>query len=232
MSRSSRAVLLLLGPAVLLFAAACREVSQPALNDTGRSEVLVPVEREGTWGYITGDGRLAIDPQYERAYRFVDDRALVRQDGNYGFIDTNGTLVIPPTFAEAGPFADGLAPVRPDSLWGFIDRTGTMVVEPRFRLSPSARPSLVDSVSGPAADSSPPTLVPPARSASYFAENRARIRHDGRWGYVDRSGTTVIPPRFARAGDFRNGLARVRFADGSSGYVRPDGTVVWPPDKR
>jgi hypothetical protein len=42
----------------------------------------------------------------------------------------------------------------------------------------------------------------------------------------------VIPPRFARAGDFRDGLARVRFADGRTGYVTPDGMVVWPPDGR
>jgi len=218
---------------VLLLISACRDVSQPALDSTGDSEILVPVEQEGAWGYITGDGRLALEPRYERAYRFVNDRALVRQDGRYGFIDPNGTVVIPTTFAGAGPFSDGIAPVRPDSLWGFIDRTGTMVVAPRFRLppSPTADLSSHDSLTLSPADSSAPALVP-SRSVSYFSDNRARIRHNGRWGYVDRTGTTVIPPRFARAGRFRNGLARVQFVDGSTGYVRPDGTVVWPSAKR
>lgn len=232
MPRSPWTVVLLLGVAVLLLVAACREVSQPALDTTGGSEILVPVEREGAWGYSTGNGRIAIEPTYERAYRFVNDRALVRRDGAYGFIDANGTLVIPATFAEAGPFSDGLAPVRPDSLWGFIDRTGTMVVEPQFHLSPSAldRGPAVDPL--PAVDSIGPTLIPSPRPPSYFSENRARIRRDGQWGYVDRTGTTVIPPRFARAGAFRDGLARVEFVDGATGYVRPDGTVVWPPDKR
>jgi hypothetical protein len=193
----------------------------------------VPVEQEGVWGYITGDGRLALEPRYERAYRFVNDRALVKRDGRYGFIDPNGTVVIPTTFAAAGPFSDGVAPVRPDSLWGFIDRTGTMVVAPRFRRasSPTTDRLPPDSLSRSPADSTAPVLVP-SRSASYFSDNRARIRHNGRWGYVDRTGTTVIPPRFARAGRFRDGLARVQFIDGSTGYVRPDGTVVWPPDRR
>jgi len=233
MPRSLRAVVLFLGTAVLLVAA-CRDISQPALDRADAPGVLVPVEQKGRWGYITGDGRPAIDPQYERAYRFVGDRAVVRQNGQYGFIDPSGTLVIPPTLAAAGPFSEGLAPVRPDSLWGFIDRAGTMIVEPQFRLSPTVTDHLpsTDSLAGPADDSPPSAVVPSVRLTSYFSENRARIRRNGRWGYIDRTGQTVIPPQFARAGRFRDGLARVHFPDESTGYVRPDGTVVWPPEKR
>jgi len=230
MSRSPWVKILLPAVATLVFVSACRDVSQPALNGTEAADVLVPVEREGVWGYAAGDGRLAIEPQYERAHRFVNGRALVRQDGAYGFINPNGRVVIPSTFAAAGPFSEGLAPVRPDSLWGFVDRTGTMVVAPRFRLPPSAAPPF-DTLSFSAIDSTAPALVP-SRSRTYFSENRARIRREGRWGYVDRRGRTVVSPRFAHAGRFRDGLARVQFVDGSTGYVRPDGTVVWPPDRR
>lgn len=230
-----RAVLLLLA-VPLAFATACREVSQPALDNGVRPDVLVPVQQDGDWGYATGDGTLAIAPRFERADRFVEGRALIRRDGRYGFIDTSGTAVIPPTYAAARPFSEGRAPVRPDSLWGFVDRAGTMVVEPQFRwagrpavdsLSPAAPESLA-----PGPEASGPTLVPPVGSSSYFSEGRARIRRDGRWGFIDRAGTVVIPPRFDRAWDFHDGLARVRFADGQTGYVTRDGTVVWPPNAR
>jgi hypothetical protein len=229
-----RTVLLL--AATLALATACREVSQPALDNGVRPDVLVPVEQDGAWGYARGDGTLAIAPRFERAGRFVEGRALIRQDGRYGFIDTTGTAVIPPTYAAARPFSGGRAPVRPDSLWGFVDRAGTMVIEPRFRWA--ARPA-VDSLSpaapdslGPGPEAAGPTLVPPAGPTAYFSEGRARIRRDGRWGFIDRAGEVVIPPRFARAGSFRDGLARVRFADGQTGYVTRDGTVVWPPSPR
>ena len=228
-----RAVVLLPALAAVLVLGACRDVSQPALDDSEEPDVLVPVEREGAWGYVTGDGRLAIEPQYDRAYRFVDDRALVRQNGRYGFIDPNGTLIIPPTFSEAGAFSGGLAPVRPDSLWGFIDRAGTMIVAPRFRLASTVAAPLpsADSLARGPSDSTRPALVPPEGPTSYFSENRARIWQGGHWGYVDRAGRTVVPPRFARAGRFRDGLARVQFNDSTRGYIRTDGTVVWPPSR-
>ena len=36
------------------------------------------------------------------------------------------------------------------------------------------------------------------------------IKQDGKWGYIDRAATIVIPPQFDEAGDFFDGLAAVR----------------------
>ncbi len=236
MIRCPRRATLLFLAVVVPILTACREVSQPALDAGGPPNVLVPVRQNGAWGYATGSGTLAIAPRFERAYRFVEGRALVRRDGRYGFIDTSGTAVIPPTYAAARPFSEGRAPVRPDSLWGFVDREGRMVIEPRFRWASRAPgdslPTVAPDAPAPARDSAGLTLVPPVGPASYFSEDRARVRRDGRWGFIDRTGEPVIPPRFAQAWDFRDGLARVRFTDGRTGYVTPDGTVVWPPDAR
>jgi hypothetical protein len=236
MTRCPRRAALLVLAVALPIVTACREVSQPALDAGRRSDVLVPVRQDGAWGYATGAGTLAIAPQFERAHRFVEGRALIRQDGRYGFIDTSGAAVIPPTYAAARPFSEGLAPVRPDSLWGFVDRAGRMVIEPRFRWAAGAPGHALvaggpDSLA-PSSKGTGPTLVPPAGPTAYFSEGRARVRRDGRWGFVDRSGTLVIPPRFARARDFRDGLARVRFVDGPTGYVTRDGAVVWPPQQQ
>lgn len=236
MIRCPRRATLLLLAVVVPILTACREVSQPALDAGGPPDVLVPVQQNGAWGYATGSGTLAIAPQFERAYRFVEGRALVRRDGRYGFLDTSGTAVIPPIYAAARSFSEGLAPVRPDSLWGFVDREGRMVIDPRFRWASRAPgdslPTVAPDAPAPARDASGLTLVPPVGPTSYFSEGRARVRRNGRWGFVDRTGELVIPPRFARAGTFHDGLARVRFADGQAGYVARDGAVVWPPSKR
>jgi hypothetical protein len=52
-----------------------------------------------------------------------------------------------------------------------------------------------------------------------------QIRNGEAWGFMDRTGRTVISPRFDDEGDFFNGLARVR-KNGKWGYVDLSGRVV------
>jgi hypothetical protein len=222
--------LLYFGPLaiLLLVLPACREAPQPALDP----QALFPVEENGQWGYVTARGRLAIAPQFDRAYRFVDNRALIRTNGHFGYIDTTGSVVIPPSYARAGFFSEGLAPIQRDGLWGFIDRAGTLVIQPRFGLDTETS-ALVPADSGrrrSSPNNGADTLLVPSGFAegSYFSEGHARIRTDRKWGYIDRSGSIVIPPRFDRAWPFRNGRARVRLGDGEMGYVTPTGTLAWP----
>ena len=228
MSRFCRRLLLLGGLAALLIGvSACREAPQPALNP----QALFPVEVNDQWGYVTATGRLAITPQFERAYRFVDNRARIRSNGRFGFIDTTGSVVVRPAYSAAGQFSDGLAPVRPDSLWGFIDRTGTLVVEPRFGLDKRAQGVAPPGTAQQSGPSQVDTLLVPSSEQRYFSAGRARIRTDGAWGFISRRGAVTIAPRFAHAGPFRNGRAQVRLDDGRMGYVTPAGSLVWPTDR-
>lgn len=228
-------LIVLLAAATLLGTAACRKVSQPALDEASASRALFPVEADGEWGYVTQAGAMAIPPRFDRAYRFVDGRALIRQDQRYGFVDTSGSVVIPPSFDRAWHFSEGMAPVRRDSLWGFVDRSGTMVVSPTYTriagIPQAGRPSPLDETAATTGD--PSLLVPPPHTPPpYFSHRRTRIRTDDGWGYADRQGRVRIPPQFAQAWAFRDGLARVQFTDEEMGYVAHDGTVVWPPSRR
>jgi hypothetical protein len=54
-----------------------------------------------------------------------------------------------------------------------------------------------------------------------------RIKRAGRWGYVNRQGQVVIPPRFTDAGDFFHGLAKVRVG-GYWGYLSASGKIAIP----
>lgn len=51
---------------------------------------------------------------------------------------------------------------------------------------------------------------------------------DGRWGFIDASGSVVIEPSFDWAGEFTDGLALIR-QDGVYGYVRRNGEVAIEP---
>lgn len=49
----------------------------------------------------------------------------------------------------------------------------------------------------------------PYEAARGYHEGLAAVRQNGKWGYVDEDGKTVIPPAYACAGDFSEGLAVV-----------------------
>jgi hypothetical protein len=55
-----------------------------------------------------------------------------------------------------------------------------------------------------------------------------RILVDGKWGWIDRSGRIVIPPRFDRSDDFSEGLAAVQ-EEKVFGYVDRAGRLVLVP---
>jgi hypothetical protein len=54
-----------------------------------------------------------------------------------------------------------------------------------------------------------------------------QIRRDGRCGYMNRNGKTVIPPKFEDESDFLGGLARVE-SGGNWGYIDETGGIVIP----
>jgi hypothetical protein len=79
-----------------------------------------------------------------------------------------------------------------------------------------------------------PTTAAASPDPAAAAPTRFRILKDGRWGYIDASGKVAVPPRFARAADFSEGLAAV--LDGKTfGYVDPTGKLAlvpaYPPEK-
>jgi hypothetical protein len=55
------------------------------------------------------------------------------------------------------------------------------------------------------------------------------IVQGGKWGYVDRTGQIVIPPRFDLAGRFSEGLAPVKLGQ-TLGYVDRTGEIVLVPE--
>lgn len=160
---------LLLCTGLVLVGSACRDAPQPALDDKSTGpKTLLPVEKTDQWGYATRYGRLIIEPQFEKAHRFVDNRALIRLEGKFGFIDTTGSVVISPTYTNARSFTEGFAPVRPDSLWGYVNRSGRLVIQPRFAQADPFRNGLarVALPNGQTAYVTPTdSLVRPGRSA-------------------------------------------------------------------
>lgn len=164
------------------------------------------------YGYISRSGKAVIPPRYELAQDFGEGLAGVVFTGSasWGFIDRKGDREIGPRFEGVGRFSQGLCPVKEHGLWGFIDPAGEWVIEPTF-----------------------------AEAREFSADGLAPARRPNeQWGYINRRGVFVIPPRYdddERPGmyndprPFESGVARVML-NGTVRYIRTDGSVVWPND--
>ena len=120
-----------------------------------------------------------------------------------GFIDKNGKTIIEPKFEAARPFCEGLAAVRVKDKWGYIDHSGSFVIQPKF-----------DAVG---------VLDYPGDDPMDFSEGLAAVRiggSDGRVGFIDKTGTLVVPAKYASAWQFSDGLAAVQDVfSGKWGYI-------------
>ena len=64
--------------------------------------------------------------------------------------------------------------------------------------------------------------------AEQFFDNLAYFKKNGKYGYIDRTGKEIIPPKYDDAGNFsNNGLASVKL-NGKCGYIDKTGKEVIP----
>ncbi|MBR4773448.1 MAG: WG repeat-containing protein [Bacteroidales bacterium] len=73
---------------------------------------LIPVCKQGKWGFAAPNGVVKIIMQYSDVRHFSEGLAAVKKDGKWGYIDTKGVEKIPFEYVDAYPFKNGVAVVR------------------------------------------------------------------------------------------------------------------------
>lgn len=158
----------------------------------------------GLWGFINTDGEIVIPCQFELAYPFSEDLAVIYENGKYGYIDKNGDVAIPIEFSPlAYDFKNGYAMATKDDVYGYINKNGETIV-----------PFEYDGY-----------MV----SSSDFSEGLAVVRKDGKNGYVNTKGEVVIPIQYDNARNFSEGLAAVEVSYNNWGYINTSGEMVIEP---
>jgi hypothetical protein len=63
--------------------------------------------------------------------------------------------------------------------------------------------------------------------ADDFKEGLARVKLNGKWGFIDKTGKEIVPPKYDYAWDFQESLARVKLNE-KDFYIKvfPDGRVI------
>ncbi|HZT60338.1 MAG TPA: WG repeat-containing protein [Pyrinomonadaceae bacterium] len=170
------------------------------------SEGLAPVQMARRLGersgFIDRTGRVRIEFPFDVSWGFSEGLALVRSNGAMFYLDHAGRKLPTPKIDdyEARPFSEGLAAVQIKGEWGYIDKTGRLVIAPQFD-------DAGDFYEGLAAVK---VTVDESRYVTCPMDEQGATRTSTKiYGYIDRTGRFVVPPRFEYAGPFSEGLANV-----------------------
>ncbi|MCD4824859.1 MAG: WG repeat-containing protein [Phycisphaerae bacterium] len=177
----------------------------------GVTPVVIGEEFGNQWGAINKKGQWVVKPKFDFFLsNFKNGMAIANIDGMKGLIDTKGHWVIKPKYWFILWFCDGLAPVGLDKEdeWGFIDKKGKLVIKIHGDINPRCFSEGLASVSG--------TVI----------NKKTNLVYKG-VGYIDTKGKWIVKPRYWRAYDFKNGLARVWGYGGKTAYINKKGKYVW-----
>ena len=180
---------------------------------------------------------MVIPPSYDRAEPFHEDRAAVNIDKKWGFIDRNGTMVIAPQFRKLGHpkgFHEGYALVMKGKKITYIDKTG----KTPFKMQWSTACSFYDGLAEVSHSRDTSTLadlglavkscLSLAAGAPLYEDDGSIIDDGARRGYINTSGTEVIPSTNDYTTVFKDGIALVK-VHGQWGAVDRSGTYIVHP---
>jgi hypothetical protein len=169
--------------------------------------------------------------RYVQESPFQEGLAVAHSGDKYGYVDRQGREVIPFRYDWADAPEEGLAVVKTADRFGLIDKRGNTVLEPLFEdIRWHADNGVVlacDQEGGWRLYSRQGTLISEERFDFIFdfSGELASVRRGDKYGYIDRSGTVVIPFLYEEAYSFsEEGLATVS-RNGKVFSIDTDGMV-------
>ena len=176
---------------------------------------LFPIVQKGKWGFINSDGSIVVSPQFDSAMTCTEGLAAIKRNGKWGFINESGDVVIAPRFDQCHAFAHGLALVEEGEWKQYIDPTGEVVIRTKFYECSSFEGDLApvnpDMLStGSFIDRTGEVVLTGCNyHVSHYSSGLINCREGKQWGFRNRAGEFVIPPRYKHARPFCEGLAAV-----------------------
>lgn len=181
-------------PIVAVAAALCSCGSSDSDSIAEKVEYIpVKLDRGDNWSFMSPDGKVILEDEFERTPSLVVDGIFSVYEGN-GFsvyaVDDKKPVLVPgcEELKSAGYYSENLIPVvHPKERIQFVDKNGLK----KFELAPFKGKEIVSCEPG-------------------FSDGLLRIRNEeGKYGFINAKGEVVIEPKFDIAGEFAEGMAIV-----------------------
>jgi len=205
----------------------------------GYHDGLVAVMQGKKWGYLNTDGKVAIELKYEKVSSFHGGLAVARLKKEFFVLNPKGDefKIEGDGIIDVKLFSEGLASFKTDKkLFGFIGKEGTVAVEAKFVSTGKFKGGMAwaktsDKKVGFINKSGDWKIDPQFEAAKDFdpVSGIARVKKDGIWTYVNKSGEIVKITGIESMGDFHDGLAKGK-KDGKTGFFNSKGEWVVKPE--
>lgn len=190
--------------------------------------------------FINKKGEVIIDgKQFDYVHQMFEGMVVVNKDGKYGVLDNNGNQVVAPKFKECRDFSNDLTWVKMGRKWGCIDKKGNMVIDTNYVSINDFHEGLafvwIDDDYPVCIDKKGKVVIKELPKGLHrsdhliFSESLARVKVDGKYGYIDKTGKFAIQPQFYSASDFSCGMALIMTENAMHGYIDKTGRIVIEP---
>jgi len=188
---------------------------------TNFSEGFAALKKEKKWGYIDKTGEVALSFSYYDARVFENGIALVQEsDKSKGvFINKQGNIVLSGRNFLLSKYSERLINAVENGKWGYIDINNNFIIKPQFKAAYPFREEkaavYIKRENYGFINNMGEEIIPCKFTGAdlHFAEGLCSIVKDNYpyYGYIDEKGETVIPFDYQYAGDFKEGMAVVKF---------------------
>ncbi len=217
--------------------------------------LLIVQGDNGLYGYVDVEGRVVIEPQYEDVDFFTDGYAVVQKDGEKLLIDRENRVIAQGWDYVCGLWADDGIAVARENGWAVLNQDGMerfcVPLEPyEYGRFIKTYPPLVDGSPWwvryryPAVSTDFGLMTADgvwlhdaeepedffALAGDMFSDDPMGWHaawHQGKWGFIDGAGNTVLPFIYEDAGHFDGALAWVQLDGDTGGYINRSGEVVY-----
>lgn len=179
------------------------------------SEGLAAMMLGTKWGFTSPANDFAIFPDYDEAYSFTGGLAYVRKGKKKGFINHKGKMVLNlSSYEEVSPFMyEEMIAVRKNGKMGFVDKKGKLKIKAIYdnhvfsAFSNNVAAVAVKGTDGTTkwgyVNKSGEMVIAPAFDEAYnFFEDRARVKVNGSYKFIDKSGAFINDQTYTEARDF------------------------------
>ena len=210
-------------------------------------EYAVTYSPDGEYSAVMENGAVyAIDSDGEKYAKcheavtgiaFADDDSIVLQSNDKYIIADHDMTDFSDPYDYAGPESGGVRACSSEGSWFFkgadtdakyediaLNEKGESMVDSRAFVKVSGAYQLVNKEGERIGDSEY------AAACGFIEKNSpaAVMNAEGKWGFVDRDGTLVIPYQFEEAKSFASNVAAVKDENGLWGYIDMSGREVIP----
>lgn len=171
---------------------------------------------EDKWGSVSINGGTILDFVYKNIGNWSDERALLEySNGKFAYANTKGKTITDERYDYARDFESGIALVVKNGLIGFIDNNANTVIEHQF-----SDYMIINDV-----EKDPLNNMEYIKKSEYFMmdEGYIIVKKNGKWGYINSKGETVIPFEFDKINVLGKGSRKVNVTkDGKKGFYLID----------